>query len=73
MLLIIHESLAELQKAQLHTVLHFSIFMGQQVESPQLFAFKSSLQVFESKMLTKYKKTNNYSKVWVMNRKITNL
>ena len=40
-LLIIHDSLAEPQKAKPQTILHLSIFMGHQVKSPQLFAFKS--------------------------------
>ncbi len=43
MLSIIHDSLAELQKAKLHTTLYFSIFMGHQVKSLHLFAFMSQV------------------------------
>lgn len=35
MLLIIHDSLAELQKAKLCMILHFSLFVGHKVKSPQ--------------------------------------
>ena len=40
MLLIIHDSLA-VPKGSIRSVQHFSIFMGHQVRSPQLFTFKS--------------------------------
>lgn len=45
-LLIINDSLADLQKAKkLHNIpLNFSIFVGQQFKSPQSFAFTSQVK-----------------------------
>lgn len=52
MLIIIHDSLAELQKAQLPAAEHFSVFIGHRFKSFHCFALLSDLQTLRSPLIS---------------------